>query len=191
LSKKLLLLFSADICSLNNELQEQLYNEFFRLVYPMVMFILNDHAATEDIIQESFLRAIRKPPKYVQEDKIEGWLKTLTRNVTYNYLRKYKKTRDELAAGSVFIDGELSSKDPVRPVDQEVEAKIMKDSIRIYIHKLKPEYRIILEMKWFGELSYREMAEQLGVTEGVVRQRLSRAKEAIRDKIYEDWRGSL
>lgn len=97
MSNKLLLLFSADICSLNNELQEQLYNEFYRLVYPMVMFMMNDHAAAEDMIQESFLKVIKKPSKYIHEEKIEGWLKTLTRDVTYNYLRKnFNKKFDEV-----------------------------------------------------------------------------------------------
>ena len=62
----------------------------------MIYFILRDHAAVEDIIQESFLRAVRKAPLLTEIDKYESWVKKLTRNVTLNHLRKHKRNRDEL-----------------------------------------------------------------------------------------------
>ena len=59
--KSLREIFNSDFNTLDKGMQEQIYKEFYLLVYPMINFILRDHAAAEDIIQESFLRAVQKP----------------------------------------------------------------------------------------------------------------------------------
>lgn len=50
--------------------------------------MINDHAATEDIIQDSFLKAIRNVPSVESKFQLVGWINTIVRNTTYNYIRK-------------------------------------------------------------------------------------------------------
>jgi RNA polymerase sigma-70 factor (ECF subfamily) len=191
MSKYLIELFTNDFYTLDKGLQEQVYQEYYLLVYPTIYFILRDHAGVEDIIQESFLRAVRKAPTLKEKDKYEGWIKKLTRNVTLNHLRKYKRNRDELEAEGVFIIKESApAAEKSVPLEKEVELKIMREAIVTYINELSPSYRQIIAMKWIHNLSYKEMAGELGVSEGVIRQRLYRAREAIRQKLLEEW-GSL
>jgi RNA polymerase sigma-70 factor, ECF subfamily len=73
------------------------------------------------------------------------------------------------------------------PLEKEVELKIMREAIIAYINELSPAYRQIIAMKWIHNLSYKDMATELGVTEGVIRQRLYRARDAIRHKLLEEW----
>jgi RNA polymerase sigma-70 factor (ECF subfamily) len=120
---------------------------------------------------------------------MESWLKTLTRNVTLNFLRKIKRNRGELETEEVFDEREVGvTSNNLIPLDQEVEMKIMEESIVQYLAVLKPEYRQIFEMRWLNHMSYKEMATTLNVSEGIIKQRLFRAREAIKQKIDDDWR---
>lgn len=154
----------------------------------MVHFILRDHAAVEDIVQESFLRAVRKAPLLQEIDKYESWVKKLTRNVTLNHLRKHKRNRDELETDFMLCIKEAApASDYLNSLDQEVELKLMREAIISYINQLSPSYRQIIAMKWIHNLSYKDMACELGVTEGVVRQRLFRARDVIKQRLLEEW----
>jgi RNA polymerase sigma-70 factor (ECF subfamily) len=191
MEKVLALLFTHDFYQLDNGLQEKVYQEFYLLAYPMIYFILRDHAGVEDIIQESFLRAVRKAPSLKEMEKYEGWLKKLTRNVTLNHLHKYKRNRGELDAEVAFSQNEtLPTAEKGMPLEKEVELKLMREAIVQYINQLHPTYRQIIAMKWIHNLSYKDMAQELSVTEGVIRQRLYRARESIRQKLLRDW-GSM
>jgi RNA polymerase sigma-70 factor (ECF subfamily) len=187
--KHLILLFASDFQNLSYEQQLEVFRDFYVLVHPMVFFIVKDHGVTEDILQEAFLRAIQKSDQLHEWDKMEGWLKTLTRNVTLNFLQKIKRNREELEADDFFE--ERKAVDPSgssTSLDQEVEMKIMEESIVQYLGQLKPEYRQIFEMRWLQHMSYKEMAAAMNVTEGIIKQRLFRAREAIKQKIDDDWR---
>jgi RNA polymerase sigma-70 factor (ECF subfamily) len=186
--KHLILLFATDFHSLANELQLEVYKDFYVLMYPMVYFIVKDHGVTEDIMQEAFLRSISKSDQLQNWSKMEGWLKTLTRNVTLNFLRKIRRNRDELEMEELMEEREVGvNANTPTPLEQEVEMKIMEESITRYLSNLKPEYRQIFEMRWLQSMSYKEMAAELNVSEGIIKQRLFRAREAIKQKIDDDW----
>lgn len=153
----------------------------------MVIYMLKEHSAAEEVIHEAFIRAIRNPPKLIEEDKLIAWLRTVTRNATYDYLRKYNRMRDELVSESVYNNEVLSRQSSELAVDEQVELKLMKEAIKEHLETLKPEYRQIIEMKWKRDLSYQEMAAELDVTVGTVRQRLYRAREAIKKRLQKEW----
>ncbi|TXK72117.1 RNA polymerase sigma factor [Paenibacillus sp. N3.4] len=182
------LIFSSEFYTLEPSVQEQIYKEFYLFVYPMIYFIMRDHASVEDIIQESFLRAVRKAPLLNEIDKHESWIKKLTRNVTLNHLRKHKRNREELEAELTSgINESAPAADYCVPLEKEVELKLMREAIVDYMNQLSPVSRQIMAMKWIHNLSYKDMASELGVTEGVVRQRLFRARDAIKQKLLEEW----
>lgn len=186
MSSQLVHMFSAEFHSFPLALQEQVYHEYYKMVYPMVYGIVRDHGLTEDIIQESFMRVMRKAEQLQEADKLEWWLKVLTRNVTLNYLHKIRRNREELDAEGVFAVSEVSCTTEV-PVEQEVEARMMKEAINAYLSKLKPEHRQIIELRWIHQMSYKEIGSSLSLTEEVVRQKLFRAREAIKKRLKEDW----
>ncbi len=75
----------------------------------------------------------------------------------------------------------------VSTLEDQIEAKILIETVLDYVGKIKPDYRRILEMRWVRQMTYKEMADELQVTEGMVRQKLYRAREAVRDKIKQEW----
>ncbi|RAV04054.1 RNA polymerase sigma factor [Paenibacillus sp. YN15] len=189
MSVYLSMLFTSNYISLPKATQQEIYKEYYKLVYPVIFFILQEYPATEDVIQESFLRTLEKSYQLQDIRRMEGWLRMVARSVALNYLRKLKRNRTELETDEVF-SGSGTPPGVVRPsLEEEVEANLMKEDIRKYLGLLKPEYRQLIEMRWYSNLSYREMAAALGTTENVVRQKLYRAREAVRDKLKENWEG--
>ncbi|WP_282941381.1 RNA polymerase sigma factor [Paenibacillus sp. RC67] len=189
MSKSILLLLTGDIRSIDPMLQEQVYKEFYRLIYPLIIYIVKDHPTTEDIIHETFLLIIRKSPHDIEEVRLNAWIRAVARNATISYLRKNKKRRDELLSDDVYIEHAASFlHEPVCSTESEVEAKLLEEAIIHYIHELKPIYRQVIQMRWTECLSYKEMADRLGVTEEKIRQTLHRSREAIKKKLQRDWK---
>src|SRR5690606_25254613 len=83
-------------------MQKQVYDEFYNLVYGIIIFMVKDHAAAEDIIQEAFMKVVRNKPAFESEKSLIAWLKVVTKNTIYNYLRKNKKHRNEVTDERVF-----------------------------------------------------------------------------------------
>src|SRR5690554_3579278 len=93
---KLLLLLPPIFVSLHTSLQEEVFIEFWNLVYAPIMYMINDYNAAEDIIQEAFLKTIYHAPPIEDEQQLKAWIKVTSRNMTLNYLRKMKKVRNEV-----------------------------------------------------------------------------------------------
>jgi RNA polymerase sigma-70 factor (ECF subfamily) len=62
MESKLLLLASTNFEALNSTIQREIYQEFYKLVYTPVFYMVKDHASTEDIIQLSFLKVVNHMP---------------------------------------------------------------------------------------------------------------------------------
>lgn len=187
MSTILSLLFTKDFYGLPQTVQREVYREFYRLVFPMIFYIVKDYQASEDIIQESFLRAIDKAQQFNELGAPEAWLKAVARSVSLNYLRKFRRNRDELDPSGGTVIRETPDPWIHSVLEEEVEAKLLKEDILRYMDVLKPEYRQMIEMRWGSSLSYKEIAETMGLTENVVRQKLYRAREAMKRKLYKDW----
>lgn len=186
MSNRLQLLLAADFNEISEPLQEEVYYEFYDLVYGQIMYVLRDHAAVEDIIQESFIKVITNKPVFDNEGKLKAWLRVVSKNTTMNYLRKNKKYRNQIDVDRVFISEEEMVPSSTN-VEHQVESKMMEESIANYLDQLKPEYRLLIEYRWKHGLTYKEIAELLGTREDIVKQRLFRARESVKKMLYREW----
>ncbi|WP_054957863.1 RNA polymerase sigma factor [Paenibacillus dakarensis] len=186
MSDRLQLLLAAEFNDISEPLQEEVYYEFYDLVYGQIMYVIRDHAAVEDIIQESFIKVITSKPVFDNEGKLKAWLRVVSRNTTMNYLRKNKKYRNQIDVDRVFISEEEVVASSTN-VEHQVESKMMEESITYYVEQLKPEYRLLIEYRWKHGLTYKEIADLLGTKEEVVKQRLFRARESVKKMLYKEW----
>lgn len=90
----------------------------------------------------------------------------------------------------VFIDMEAMNQTSAS-VETTVETQMMQESIEHYLAQLKPEYRVLVEMRWKQGLSYREMADLLDTSEEIVKQRLFRARGSIKKQLHKEWGGNV
>jgi RNA polymerase sigma-70 factor (ECF subfamily) len=149
--------------------------------------MVKDHAATEDIIQEAFLKVIRNIPVVDNEIQLKGWIKVVVRNTTYNYIRKNKRNRNQVDSDSVFLDNNIDFATDAEMIEDQVEMKLMADTIGMYLLDLKPEFRCLIEMRWKYDMSYKEIAEELLTNEDSVKYKLHRARNSIKQRFIKEW----
>ncbi len=179
---KLLLIHSSHFFSLSPAIQVEIFHIFYNLNYRSILYMTHDHHATEDIIQEAFLKTIYNSPAVENERQLIGWIKVIVRNLVFNYLRKMKKCRHNIDVGSVFI--ETTSCGTPESVESLIEAKLLEEQILQYLNRMKPEYRFLIELRWKSGLSYYEIAQELNMTEERVRQKLHRARDLLKARFF-------
>jgi RNA polymerase sigma-70 factor, ECF subfamily len=184
----LLLLLGSNFHTLNQSLQEEIYREFYHFLYKPVLYMLNDHAMTEDIIHETFMTTLRKSPDVENEEHMKAWIKVVAKNFTINHIRKRQKTRNDISLDSKWDSGSFTKAAAVS-VEQEVEAKSLEERISHHLLGMKPEQRAIIELKWKKGLSYKEIAIEIEDTENAVRHKLHRARNYLRRKLFKDQGG--
>ncbi|MFX3633038.1 MAG: RNA polymerase sigma factor [Candidatus Pristimantibacillus sp.] len=186
MQSKLLLLLDCNFDALTAELQKEIYLEFYNMAYSIVSYMVGEHQATEDIIQESFMKVITGVPSLKLKSNLKGWMKVVIKNMTYNYLRKRKRNQHDIDIESVFMNN-IDYSTSLATIEKEVELKVLTEMINSYITELKPEYRALLELRWKHDLSYREIAVQLETTEDSVKTKLFRAREAVKKRVIKEW----
>ncbi|MFC5648739.1 RNA polymerase sigma factor [Paenibacillus solisilvae] len=185
----LLLLSSANFGALDSSLQRAVYHEYYTMVYRVIMYMVQDHGATEDIIQETFLKVVKHIPVVENEGQLKAWIKAVVRNTTYSYLKKNKKKRNEMDLDIFSKNEGIEFSSDKEAIEVEIELKAMSEGIGTYLNDLKPENRILMEMRWKQDLSYKEIAAELGCTEQTVKYKLHRAREAIKKRFLKEWGG--
>jgi RNA polymerase sigma-70 factor, ECF subfamily len=156
-----------------SQLVDQHYESVFRFAYRLSG---KSHEA-EDISQQAFLDAQRKLDTLRDPDKVRAWLFMIVRNL---YRRQI---RDRVTHGEVALEVLVEPVDQKRGSDKQVEQSLDSESLQQVLNALPEEFRSVLLLFYFRELSYREIAEQLDVPVGTVMSRLSRGKRHLRDLI--------
>ena len=156
-----------------SQLVDQHYESVFRFAYRLSG---TSHEA-EDISQQAFLDAQRKLDTLRDPDKVRAWLFMIVRNL---YRRRI---RDRVTRGEVALEAVADPVDQKRGGDERVERSLDSESLQQVLNELPEEFRSVLLLFYFRELSYREIAEQLDVPIGTVMSRLSRGKKQLRERI--------
>jgi len=156
-------------------------------LYGYAMTLARNQAEAEDLVQETYLRALQAFERLRPDSNLKSWLFTILRNIRLNQVR----------------DG--VSKPPVMAMDdpsdcpRQFEDKSAKDPLFLYMNKAKQAdvqkaiealpavYREIIVLREFEELSYDEIAQILDCPPGTVMSRLSRAREKLKEML-QDWR---
>jgi RNA polymerase sigma-70 factor (family 1) len=153
------------------------YSRFWAIIYRHARKMLRDEQEAEDITQEVFYMLWNKAPELEVKTSVSGYLYTAVRNKIFNRMKHGKVVAQYAASlGNFMQTSELET-------DHLIREKQLRELIEHELAALPPQMRIIFELSRNEHLSYREIAEQLGVTEGVVRNQLSRALKQLREKL--------
>ena len=135
--------------------------------------IVKDHALAEDITQETLLRAIQA--KRPADASLRGWLAAVTRNLSRNELRTLIRRRareEKVASENPMVDD--SSRHELLFAHQELNQAIL---------ELSERNQEIIVLRFYQGLTYRQIAEQVGISESNARTRLHRALQEIKSKL--------
>ena len=155
---------------------DQIYRTYERMVYQFLYMRTHDAHWSQDLLQETFLRAVTSISRYDGSCKLSVWLCQIARHVLWQELRKRGKTDFAELADSI--------QDPGNP-DAETQVLQSEDRVGLYraIHRLSEKEREVVLYRITGELSFREIGEILEKSENWARTTFYRAKLRLRKEL--------
>jgi RNA polymerase sigma factor (sigma-70 family) len=160
----------------------ELLNNYRDSLYFLLLKMTNNPVDADDLTIEAFGKAFKNLEQYSPEYAFSTWLFKIATNNCIDYMRKNR--RMTFTSG---IDNEGNETDtypanlPALTLDPE-EKVIEKQKIKLMreiVERLKPHYRMLIEMRYFQEFSYEEIATELDLPLGTVKAQLFRARELL------------
>jgi RNA polymerase sigma-70 factor (ECF subfamily) len=159
-----------------------LLDTFWNDVYGFQLKRTQNENDAEDITIQTFSKAFDKIHTYNPDYEFKTWLITISKNIHIDLVRKRKSSisntidRDDDDDFYDVIDESPSPEDKL--ITEQNLAKLLRD-----IKKLKPHYQEVLNLRYFQELSYNEISEQLNEPINNIKVKLLRAKKLLADII--------
>jgi RNA polymerase sigma-70 factor (ECF subfamily) len=159
----------------------ELVVRFERPVYTLILRMVHDPAAAEDLAQEVFVKAFRHLATYDPERKLASWLFKIAHNSSIDHLRRAVVETVPLAAekdeGGDFLAvlADTSTEGPLAAVERRAMARALERAIA----GLRGEYREAVVLRYVEGLSYQEICDVLGLPLGTVKTNLHRARKEL------------
>lgn len=153
---------------------DEIYKQYAETVYKYIFCLSGDKNLSEEIMQETFVIAIKELDKFRGDCKISVWLCQIAKHLWYKELKKLKDKK--------IIDiedaKELQTYDDIEEIiiRKEDKLKILKN-----MQNLDKATKEVMYLRMFGELSFSEIAEVLGKTANWARVTFYRGKEKLRE----------
>lgn len=158
-----------------------LVETYWDAVYGFQLKRTQNENDAEDITIQSFARAFDKIDTFDGNYKFKTWLITISKNIHIDLLRKEKKTRTHTISNNSHMAYDVVDESPSiedKLITEQNLAKLLRD-----IKKLKPHYQQIINLRYFQELSYKDISQQLDEPMTNVKVKLLRAKKLLADII--------
>lgn len=159
-----------------------LMKRYKKAVYYMILKMIRDADDAEDLTMEAFAKAFKNLHRFKKDYTFSTWLFRIATNNTIDFIRKKKlktmslnTTMSDDGGNSVNIDVE---DDDNNPQDEFIKSQRI-EMVRIFVDKLPAKYRKLVKLRYFDELSYDEIAQELEKPLGTVKAQLHRSRELL------------
>jgi len=147
---------------------EELYRQRYGRFRDGVATITGDRDSARDVVQEAFARALRKRRSFRGEGSLEAWVWRIALRTAREHLRR---SSGPILNGSVPAALNEPHRDP---------------ALAEALQALPPKRRLIVFLRYFADLSYGQIAELCGVSEGTVGATLAQARSALEEELGHD-----
>jgi RNA polymerase sigma-70 factor (ECF subfamily) len=154
----------------------QLVLGHYQAVYRYAFRLAGRAEEAEDLAQQTFLVAQRKLPQLRFPEKSDRWLFAILRSC---FFKSRRRKRPVPATNLEFDVDEVPEQDVRRLENQGIDEEQLQQAL----DAMPDEFRVVVVMFYFEEMSYKEMAAQLEIPLGTVMSRLSRAKQRLRQQL--------
>lgn len=150
-----------------------LYNRYKNPIYAFCVKMLGDRALAQDVMQETFLRVYENRDRLLNTSSFKSWVFTIARNQCLNQLRRSKR--------QVSLEGESVSIAMLVPHGQvaQLEKSEQTELVNYFLNELKEDYREVLILREYQNLSYEEIAAVTRSTLSAVKSRLFKARRKL------------
>jgi RNA polymerase sigma-70 factor (ECF subfamily) len=159
-----------------------LMNIYREPIYYMLLKMTNSAVDADDLTLEAFGKAFKSLEQYTPDYAFSTWLFRIATNNCIDFIRKKRAKTVSMDNLYTNIDGEevginvaSENLDPEEKIIEKQKILLMRE----VVSKLKPHYRRLVELRYFEELSYEEIAAELDIPLGTVKAKLFRAREFL------------
>ncbi|MDR1231265.1 MAG: RNA polymerase sigma factor [Spirochaetaceae bacterium] len=158
----------------------RLYETAFPILMRVAYRITGSEDAAEDLCQDALFRLHEKRLSFPTSDDAKFWLIRVVKNAALNYAKR--KTREKRAYQKAFRES--------RESEESSEVSVIKaetrTAVKAALDKVPINLRIVLILKEYGDLNYKEIGRILGISEGNVKVRVFRARERLADLLMKE-----
>jgi len=164
----------------NQRAYAELMDRYRDAIYFMLLKMVNNASDAEDLTIEAFGKAFKNIQQYTPNYAFSTWLFKIATNNCIDFIRKKKaniisldQSQDEGTSIPVTIQANVP--DPEENMIEAQKAKLMRE----VVEQLKPRYRELVELRYFKQFSYDEIADKMDLPLGTVKAQLFRARELL------------
>ena len=175
----------ADALNGNQQAYQELLLKYQKTVFHIILKIIRNSDDTQDLVQETFMRAFKTLESYRSEYRFSTWLCKIAANCSIDYLRK-KKIRAfsmdkpiETKNGTVEVEFQDKGANP----EEYMLRKQRLVSIEEAIESLPEKYKEVIVYRHHDDKSYEEIAKIMNIPIGTVKARIFRARELLKKKL--------
>lgn len=152
-------------------------------LYFMMLKMTNNPQDADDLTIEAFGKAFRNLKQYTPDFAFSTWLFKIASNNCIDFLRK-KKMNDAVSLDNGDKEeGTDDLADIIHSTSRTPEEEIIRQqkiqNLRDVVERLKPHYRRLIELRYYDELSYEEISQELDMPVGTIKAQLFRAREFL------------
>jgi len=154
----------------------ELVTRYQSAVYNMASRMLGDPTDAEDAAQEVFVRAWNQLHTFQQDRRFSTWLLSIASHHCIDLLRRRKPSAplDDVA---LYIESEEPEPDELVLRDEQ------RDMVQGLINALPEKYRAVTLLRYYGDMSYDEIAKSTGLSESAVKTQLHRARKMLAERV--------
>jgi RNA polymerase sigma factor (sigma-70 family) len=152
--------------------QEQLYRMFAAKMYGICLRYSKNTEEAQDAMQEGFIKVFDKIYQFKNTGPFEGWLRRIMVNTT---LEQYRKKSHTILTDQV--------PDTTEEISESLDIGLTEAELIYMIQNLPERYQMVFNLYVFEEMPHKDIARELGITEGTSKSDLSRARGILQKKI--------
>jgi len=171
----------------DNKAFEELVEMYQKRVYMIAYGILKNEADAYDATQDVFLKVFKYIKNFNEKSSLYTWMYRITRNVSIDIYRKRRKANsveygEQYKNESIYTDNVHHK--VISPVEQ-VEKKELSKKMATAMDKLSDDHRLILQLREFEGMDYKDIADSLEISKGTVMSRLHHARLNLKKYLKE------
>ncbi|MFN5416567.1 MAG: RNA polymerase sigma factor [Flavobacteriia bacterium] len=168
----------SDCVNNSRKAQEKLFKLFYGKMLYLCLRYHPDRDTAQEVVQEGFIKVFEKISSFDMQGSIEAWIRRIMVNTAIDLIRKNNK--------ATLVELNDNHKDSFSDQDTEEIEMSFETNQRLAleaIQELSPAYRTVFNLYYVEDLTHKEIAEQLGISEGTSKSNLAKAKMRVKQII--------
>ncbi|MEI5909475.1 RNA polymerase sigma factor [Bacillus spongiae] len=153
------------------------YSLFYKRLFHISYSITRDKYLAEDVVHETFIKAIAKAETVKDERKLGAWLCAIASRTAIDFIRKEKKYKGMQVGPEAFESFETAT---TQNVEEEVEFALLEEEVVSAIKRLNGRYQDVLMLKLRPGLQEQEIAKVLAINSNTVKTRIYRGRRQLK-----------